>query len=79
MIATDYTYEQYIASGWDEAGLIKHGKAQLVNVAPQPQPQAAAPQPMPVEGAPQPAAEGAPFQPHDPNVPDTNTDYAGQI
>lgn len=75
MIATDYTREQYHASGWTDEMLIEKGKAQLVGSAPAAAPQAAAPQAAPVpEAAPQ-----APFQPHDPNVPDTNTDYAGQL
>lgn len=44
MIATDYSYAQYIASGWTNEQLIAQGKARAKAAAPAPQQQAPPPQ-----------------------------------
>lgn len=59
MIATDFTREQYIASGWTDEALVQQGKARLV---PQAMPQAPAPQTvMPQAPAPQVPTPQAPM------------------
>lgn len=68
MIATDFTYEQYVEAGWKDDMLVAKGKAQWVT----------AQAPMP-DAAPAPNAPDMPFQPHDPNVPDVDTNYEGQL
>lgn len=86
MIATDYTYQQYITAGWDDQMLVDKGKAQWVQAAAAPAPAQNAPAPVQQpqfmtqqHEQPQNVAANAPFQPTDPNVPDTNTDLSDQM
>lgn len=87
MIATDYTYQQYIEAGWTDQSLIDHGKAQLVQAAPQQQQAAPPPQQAPAmmtqtgEAPQQEAPVNAPFPVTDPNQAgdDVNAQYGDQL
>jgi hypothetical protein len=69
MVATDYTYEQYIASGWTDDALVQGGKAKWEEVqppAPQTPPPPAAQPTAPPPQMQQPVAPQQPQQPMQP-------------